>query len=89
MTVEHCSVVFDSIIVVTGKFQSGYDEPALHIMYVDKTLSGIMADEQTITYVVTGKRELTGGDCMTDWSHCPAVKRKPGKISGAWAFTGT
>ena len=26
---------------------------------------------------------------MTDWSNCPAVERKPGKISGAWAFTGT
>ena len=26
---------------------------------------------------------------MTDWSACPAVERRPGKISGAWAFTGT
>ncbi len=26
---------------------------------------------------------------MTDWSNCPAVERKRGKISGAWAFTGT
>ena len=26
---------------------------------------------------------------MTDWSNCPAVERKSGKISGAWAFTGT
>ena len=26
---------------------------------------------------------------MTDWSSCPAVERKPGKISGVWAFTGT
>ena len=24
-----------------------------------------------------------------DWEPCPAVERKPGKISGAWAFTGT
>ena len=24
-----------------------------------------------------------------DWENCPAVERKPGKISGAWAFTGT
>ena len=23
-----------------------------------------------------------------DWDTCPAVERKPGKISGAWAFTG-
>ena len=26
---------------------------------------------------------------MTDWSNCPAVERRTGKISGAWAFTGT
>ena len=26
---------------------------------------------------------------MIDWGNCPAVERKPGKISGAWAFTGT
>lgn len=26
---------------------------------------------------------------MTDWSNCRAVERKPGKIGGAWAFTGT
>lgn len=26
---------------------------------------------------------------MTDWNTCPAVERNPGKISGAWAFTGT
>lgn len=23
------------------------------------------------------------------WESCPAVERNPGKISGAWAFTGT
>ena len=26
---------------------------------------------------------------MTDWNTCPAVERNPGKLSGAWAFTGT
>ena len=26
---------------------------------------------------------------MTDWNTCPAVERNPGKVSGAWAFTGT
>ncbi len=25
----------------------------------------------------------------THWDTCPAVERTPGKISGAWAFTGT
>jgi uncharacterized protein (DUF433 family) len=26
---------------------------------------------------------------MLDWSDCPAVERKPGKVSGAWLFKGT
>ena len=26
---------------------------------------------------------------MVNWEACPAVERNPGKISGAWAFTGT
>ncbi|MFD3461005.1 type I restriction endonuclease subunit R [Nocardia fluminea] len=31
------------ILVVANKFQTGYDEPLLHTMYVDKTLSGVLA----------------------------------------------
>ena len=26
---------------------------------------------------------------MTNWTTCPAVERRPEKISGAWAFGGT
>ena len=26
---------------------------------------------------------------MTDWSTCPAVERKPGKVSGTWVFADT
>ncbi len=26
---------------------------------------------------------------MLDWSHCRAVERVPGKVSGAWLFKGT
>jgi len=26
---------------------------------------------------------------MLDWSQCPAVERDPGKVSGAWVFSGT
>jgi uncharacterized protein (DUF433 family) len=26
---------------------------------------------------------------MLDWSHCPAVDREVGKVSGAWLFRGT
>jgi uncharacterized protein (DUF433 family) len=26
---------------------------------------------------------------MLDWHECPGVERVPGKVSGAWVFTGT
>ena len=26
---------------------------------------------------------------MTDWEKCPAVESVPGRVSGAWVFTGT
>ena len=26
---------------------------------------------------------------MTNWNECPAVERTPGKVSGAWVFSGT
>ena len=26
---------------------------------------------------------------MTNWNTCPAVERRAGKLSGAWAFAGT
>ena len=31
------------LLVCADKFQTGYDEPLLHVMYVDKVLSGIKA----------------------------------------------
>lgn len=31
------------ILVVANKFQTGYDEPLLHTMYVDKPLAGVLA----------------------------------------------
>ena len=35
-------------LVVADKFQTGYDEPLLHTMYVDKTLSGIKTVQDTL-----------------------------------------
>ena len=26
---------------------------------------------------------------MTNWNECPAVEQTPGKVSGAWVFSGT
>ena len=44
----------------------------------------------------TALDEIEGGDAikeeakeMTNWDTCPAVERKPGKVSGAWVFAGT
>ena len=44
----------------------------------------------------TALDEVEGGDAnqeeatkMTNWDTCPAVERKPGKVSGAWVFAGT
>lgn len=40
---EHVKTEPYRILVVANKFQTGYDEPLLHTMYVDKTLSGVLA----------------------------------------------
>ena len=26
---------------------------------------------------------------MTNWNNCPAVEQVPGRVSGAWVFSGT
>ena len=38
------------ILIVANKFQTGFDEPLLHTMYVDKSLNGITA-VQTLSRV--------------------------------------
>ncbi|ABG93483.1 probable site specific restriction modification enzyme subunit [Rhodococcus jostii RHA1] len=40
---DHIQEDPNRILVVADKFQTGYDEPLLHTMYVDKTLSGVKA----------------------------------------------
>ena len=34
-------------------------------------------------------KPLGEGGHATDWNECPAVERTPGKVSGAWVFSGT
>ena len=43
-------------LICADKFQTGYDEPLLHTMYVDKTLSGIKA-VQTLSRLNRGASE--------------------------------
>jgi type I restriction enzyme, R subunit len=54
-------------LVVANKFQTGYDEPLLHTMYVDKQLSGITA-VQTLSRLNRARQQKTGqraaaGEC--------------------------
>ena len=55
-------------LVCADKFQTGYDEPLLHTMYVDKTLSGIRA-VQTLSRLNRshpGKRDVFVLDFLND-----------------------
>ncbi len=48
------------VLVVAEKYQTGFDQPLLHTMYVDKTLSGIKA-VQTLSISVLLQRRVSGG----------------------------
>jgi len=47
------------ILIVSSKFQTGYDEPLLHSMFVDKVLNGIQCVQtlSRLNRVTTGKTE--------------------------------
>ena len=51
-------------LVCADKFQTGYDEPLLHTMYVDKTLAGIQA-VQTLSASNRSLRRSTTCSCST------------------------
>ena len=51
-------------LVCADKFQTGYDEPLLHTMYVDKTLSGIRA-VQTLSRLNRAHQKSTMSSCST------------------------
>lgn len=47
-------------MIVADKFQTGFDEPLLHTLYIDKRLSGANA-VQTIGYLTPFRRSLGFG----------------------------
>jgi len=51
-------------LICADKFQTGYDEPLLHTMYVDKPLSGIKA-VQTLGASTARTRRSTTASCST------------------------
>ena len=65
-------------LVCADKFQTGYDEPLLHTMYVDKPLSGIKA--------VQGERQGLRSDLQL-----PVVRPAlhPGRLGGALDLSGS
>ena len=56
------------ILVCADKFQTGYDEPLLHTMYVDKTLSGVRAVQtlSRLNRAHRGKHDVAVLDFMND-----------------------
>ncbi|MBI9045158.1 MAG: type I restriction endonuclease subunit R [Anaerolineaceae bacterium] len=56
------------ILVVANKFQTGFDEPLLHTMYVDKRLAGVQAVQalSRLNRTTTGKTETLVLDFTND-----------------------
>ena len=56
------------ILICADKFQTGYDEPLLHTMYVDKPLSGVKAVQtlSRLNRTYTGKKDVFVLDFAND-----------------------
>lgn len=57
------------ILIVANKFQTGFDEPMLHTMYVDKKLGGVNAVQtlSRLNRTAKGKGETVVLDFVNDW----------------------
>ncbi|MEX1027502.1 MAG: type I restriction endonuclease, partial [Candidatus Paceibacterota bacterium] len=66
------------LLIVANKFQTGFDQPLLHTMYVDKTLSGVAA-VQTLSRL---NRTMKGKDetCVVDF-----VSGNPDRVKEAFS----
>src|SRR5699024_3259119 len=56
------------VLIVAEKYQTGFDEPLLHTMYVDKPLSGIKAVQtlSRLNRICPGKEETFVLDFVND-----------------------
>jgi type I restriction enzyme R subunit len=57
------------ILIVANKFQTGFDEPLLHTMYVDKKLGGVNAVQtlSRLNRTAKGKKETVVLDFVNEW----------------------
>jgi len=57
------------LLIVSNKFQTGYDEPLLHSMYVDKTLRGLQCVQtlSRLNRTTTGKTDTFVLDFVNTW----------------------
>ena len=57
------------ILIVANKFQTGFDEPMLHTMYVDKKLGGVNAVQtlSRLNRTARGKKTTVVLDFVNDW----------------------
>ena len=63
------------ILIVAEKFQTGFDEPLLHTMYVDKKLAGVNA-VQTLSRLNRVKRPEKEDTCVLDFVNEPGEIQK-------------
>ena len=56
------------ILIVANKYQTGFDQPKLHTMYVDKTLSGVKAVQtlSRLNRIYSGKEDTFVMDFVND-----------------------
>ena len=66
------------LLIVANKFQTGFDQPLLHTMYVDKTLSGVAA-VQTLSRLNRTMKEKDG-TCVLDFA-----EGNPGRVKEAFS----
>ncbi len=70
------------LLIVANKFQTGFDQPLLHTMYVDKKLAGVNA-VQTLSRLNRTLQPLKSDTCVLDFAdNAKAVKEAFGKYYG-------
>jgi type I restriction enzyme R subunit len=59
------------ILIVANKFQTGFDQPLLHTMYIDKKLGGVNAVQtlSRLNRTAPGKEETMVVDCANEAEH--------------------
>ena len=75
---EHFATGEYQVLLVAEKYQTGFDQPLLHTMYVDKRLAGIDADQLFFDQIVEARWPTM---------RCAKRRRSIPKTSSSWCST--